>query len=307
MTATSRIPPRAATFVCGYLVLWGAATAYLAAKGADWTLPAISLAVFGVGLPLLSLPLTRHAAPPKISVARPALELWVILGFLVFYAVAFLGWGMNATRAAVPAGRGQELLVMLVKLLMHVAAPALLLTALGAKVAPLFSSRAGRPGFWPPLLVLGAIILALLCVVSPSLREIEALHASVATLAWAAPASFVWLAIEAGLCEEFLFRAVLQTRLAAVLGTQVGAIAAGAVLFALAHVPGLFLRGHPGVDGYSTDPLQVTAFTVAVLSPVALLFGTLWARTRSLLLIALLHAAVDVLPNLPEFMRIWAR
>ena len=307
MTATSRIPARAATFVCGYLVLWGASTAYLAAKGADWTLPAISLAAFGVALPLLSLPLTRNAAPPKITVARPALELWVILGFLVFYAVAFLGWGMNATRAALPAGRGQDLLVLLVKLLMHVAAPALLLAALGAKIAPLFSSSAGRPGFWPPLLVLGAIILALLCVVSPALDEIEALHASVATLAWAAPASFLWLAIEAGLCEEFLFRAVLQTRLAAVLKTQAAAIVGGAVLFALAHVPGLYLRGHPGVDGYSTDPLQVTAFTLAVLSPVAVLFGTLWARTRSLLLIVLLHAAVDVLPNLPEFVRIWAR
>jgi uncharacterized protein len=53
------------------------------------------------------------------------------------------------------------------------------------------------------------------------------------------------------------------------------------------------------------DPFQVVAFTVATLSPVALLFATLWARTRSLLLIVLLHAAVDVLPNLPDFVRTW--
>ena len=301
------MPARAAIFVCSYLVLWGAATAYLAAKGADWTLPTISLAVFGVALPLLSLPLTRRAVPPKITVARPALELWVILGFLIFYAVAFLGWGMSATRAAFPPGREQELLVLAVKLLMHVAVPALLLAALGAKIAPLFASAVGRPGFWPPLLVLGAIILALLCFVSPALSEIEALHASAATLVWAAPASFTWLAIEAGLCEEFLFRAVLQTRLAAALKTEAGAVVGGAVLFALAHVPGLYLRGHPGVDGYSTDPVQVIAFTIAALSPVAVLFGTLWARTRSLLLIVLLHAAVDVLPNLPDFVKTWAR
>jgi membrane protease YdiL (CAAX protease family) len=306
MSVNSRISARAAKFVSGYLLLWGAATAYLAARGADWTTPTISLAVFGVALPLLSLPLTRKAAPPKIAVARPALELWAILGFLVFYAVAFLGWGMSATRAALPAGREQELLVLTVKLLVHVAAPALLLAALGAKLSPLFSLRVGR-GFWPPLLVLGAIILALLCVVSPALREIAALHASAATLAWAAPASFIWLAIEAGFCEEFLFRAVLQTRLAAALKTEAGAVVTGAVLFALAHVPGLFLRGHPGVDGYSTDPVQVIAFTIAVLSPIALLFGTLWARTRSLLLIVLLHAAVDVLPNLADFVKIWAR
>jgi membrane protease YdiL (CAAX protease family) len=306
MSLVSRIPARAAIFVGGYLALWGAATAYFAAKGADWTLPAISLAVFGVALPLLSLPLTRKAAAPKIAVARPALELWAILGFLIVYAVFFLGWAMSATRAALPAGREQELLVLVVKLLMHVAAPALLLAALGAKIAPLFSAGIGRPGFWPTLLVLGALILALLCFVSPALSDIAALHASAATLAWAAPAAFIWLAIEAGLCEEFLFRAVLQTRLAAVLKTEAGAVVTGAVLFALAHVPGLFLRGHPGVDGYSTDAVRVIAFTIAVLSPVALLFGTLWARTRSLLLIVLLHAAVDVLPNLSDFVKTWA-
>ena len=307
MPLSSRIHARSATFVGVYLALWAAATAYLAVKGADWTLPTISLAVFGAALPLLSLPLTRKATPPAIAVARPALELWAILGFLIIYAVGFLGWGMSATRAALPAGREQELLVLAVKLLVHVAAPALLLAALGAKIAPLFSAGAGRPGFWTPLLVLGAIILALLCVVSPALDEIKALHASVATLAWAALAAFIWLAIEAGLCEEFLFRAVLQTRLAAVLKTEAGAVVTGALLFALAHVPGLYLRGHPGVDGYSTDPIQVVAFTIAVLSPVALLFGTLWARTRSLLLIVLLHAAVDVLPNLSDFVRTWAR
>jgi membrane protease YdiL (CAAX protease family) len=297
---------RAAAFVGTYLLLWIGATCYLAAKGADWTLPTISLAVFGSALPLLGIALTRNAAPPSISVNRPALELCALLVFLGVYAVGFLGWGMSATRAALPAGREQELLVLAVKLLVHVAAPALLLAALGAKIAPLFNSGLKAPGFWPPLLVLGAAILGLLCVVSPALSEIEALHASAATLAWAAPATFLWLAIEAGLCEEFLFRAVLQTRLAAVLRTEAGAVVTGAVLFALAHVPGLYLRGHPGVDGYSSDPIRVIAFTIAVLSPVALLFGTLWARTRSLLLIVLLHAAVDVLPNMPEFVQTWA-
>jgi membrane protease YdiL (CAAX protease family) len=300
------VTSRAAKFVGAYLVLWGAATAYLAAQGADWTLSAISLAVFGFALPLLSIPLTAKAVPPKITVARPKLELWVILGFLGFYAVAFLGWGMSATRAVFPAGREQDLLVLAVKLLVHVAVPALLLAALGAKIAPLFSFRTGWWVFWLPLLVLGAAILGMLCFVSPALSEIEALHASVLTLLWAAPLSFMWLAIEAGLCEEFLFRAVLQTRLAAALKSEAGAVVAGALLFALAHVPGLYLRGHPGVDGYSPDPVRVISFTVGVLSPVAVLFGTLWARTRNLLLIVLLHAAVDVLPNLSDFVKTWA-
>jgi membrane protease YdiL (CAAX protease family) len=306
MPRLPRIDSRAITFLGAYLAIWAAATAYLGVKGADWTFPLISLAVFGAALPALGIALTRKAAPPPVVVRRPTLELWVLLGFLVVYAVAFLGWGMSATRAFVPAGREQDSLMLIAKLVVHVAVPAILLAALGARLAPLFDSGIGRPGFWPPLLVLGSIILALMCVVSPALSEIAALHASAVTLAWAAPASFVWIALEAGLCEEFLFRAVFQTRLAAVLKSEAGAVVTGALLFALAHMPGLYLRGHPGVDGYSTDPVQVIAFTVATLSPVALLFGTLWARTRSLLLIVLLHAAVDVPPNLPDFIRTWA-
>ena len=46
-------------------------------------------------------------------------------------------------------------------------------------------------------------------------------------------------AIEAGLCEEFLFRAVLQTRLTAVLKTETGAVVIGAlvgeIIFAYLH------------------------------------------------------------------------
>ena len=65
------------------------------------------------------------------------------------------------------------------------------------------------------------------------------------------------------------------------------------------------MRGAPGTDGYSTDLLQVAAFAIATLSPLALLLGTLWARTRSLALVVLLHACVDVLPNMADFVRTW--
>ena len=292
-------------WLTGYLAAWAAATGYMAFKGADWSFAVVSLGVFGLALPGLAIPLTRKARAPTIPVARPALELAAVLAFLAVYAAGFLGWGMGAVRHAVPAGREQELLVLAVKLAVHVAAPALLLAALGAQLRPLFSARADRPGFWPPLLVLGAIILALLSVVSPALKQIAGLHVAPQTLALGGLGAFVWFAIEAGLCEEYLFRAVLQSRLTAVLRSEAGAVVIGALLFALAHVPGLFLRGGPGVDGWSTDPLQVVAFTIATLSPIALLFGTLWARTRSLLLIVLLHAAVDVMPNMAEFVRTW--
>lgn len=304
MTRPPVLPPLA--FAGLYLVLWGGSTAYLAVKGADWTFPLISLGVFGLTLSGLAWVLTRNARPPAILVQRPAVELAAVLAFLAVYAVGFLGFGMTAVKGVFPPGPQQEVLVLGVKLLVHVALPALLLMALAARVGPLFAARANRPGFWPPLIVLAAILTGLLAVVSPSLKQIADLNPSLATLAWAAPLSFVWIALEAGLSEEFLFRAVLQTRLAAVLRSEAGAIVVGALVFALAHAPGLYLRGAPGVDGYSTDPLQVAAFTLATLSPIAILFGVLWMRTRSLLLVVLLHASVDFLPNLSEFIRIWA-
>lgn len=295
-----------AAFIAVFGLCWAGATGYLAAKGEDWSFPIISLGIFGLALPALAWVLTRGARPPQVRVERPGLELGAVLVFLAIYAVAFLGWGMSAVRDSVAAGQGQEIAVLVLKLFVHVAAPAILLAALGARLAPLFDTGLRRPGFWPPLIVLGAILLTLMAFASPALKEISALNPSAATLAWAAPATFVWLALEAGLCEEFLFRAVLQTRLAAVLRSETGAVVIGALVFALAHVPGLFLRGDPGVDGYSTDLFQVIAFTVATLSPIAILFGFLWARTRSLLLLVLLHASVDVLQTIPEFIRIWS-
>lgn len=296
---------RAVGYLGLYAAGWAASVGYLAATGGEWTTPVLVFVVFGLVLSAIAWALTRKSDPPPIPIARPGLELAAVLGFLVVYAVAFLGWGMGAVREAIPAGPAQEVAVLTLKLAVHVAAPALLLALLGAQLRPLFESGVGRRGFWPTLVVLSVLLLGLLCVVSPSLKDIAALHPAATTLAWAVPATFVWMVVEAGLTEEFLFRAVLQTRLSAVLRSETGAVVIGALLFGLAHVPGLFLRGEPGTDGYSTDLFQVIAYAVGTLTPIALLFGLIWARTRSLLLVVLLHAMVDVLPNTSEFLKTW--
>jgi membrane protease YdiL (CAAX protease family) len=41
------------------------------------------------------------------------------------------------------------------------------------------------------------------------------------------------------------------------------------------------------------------------LSPLSIALGVLWARTRSLLLIVLVHGAIDALPFTAEFVRLW--
>jgi uncharacterized protein len=298
MTATKR----ARLCWLAYVLLWGGSLAWLALNGGDWASPVMSLLLFAAVPCAVGWWLTRGAEPPETPVARPALELGAILVFLLLYAFLFLGPGMSALRAALAPGAGQDGLVLAAKLIVHVGLPAALLVLLGARVRPLFDGGLRRKGFWPVLIVLGAYLVALNALVSPSLGNIAALHPPVPTLLWAVPIFYLLISLEAGLCEEFLYRAVLQSRLAAVLGSAAAAIPVGALVFALAHAPGLYLRGGPGVDGWSANPLEVGAFTIAVLSPVGLLFGTLWWRTRSLLLVVLLHGAVDLLPNLPRFL-----
>lgn len=289
-----------------FLVLWGGAVAYLAATGGDWTFPLIALGVFGIALSLVAWVTTIGAKPPPIDVARPKTEALAVFVFLAVYALVFLGWALGVVREAFPDERTQEGVVLGVKLVVHVVLPALVLLALGARLAPLFAARVGTRAFWLTLIVLGAAIIGLLAVVSPSLRNLAELQPAWTLLAWIGPASFLWIALEAGLCEEFLYRAVLQTRLEALFKSAWAGVIGASILFGLAHAPGLYLRGGPGVDGWSTDVWQVIAFTISTLVPLSLFFGFVYVRTRSLLLVVLLHACVDVLPNLSGFIRTWA-
>lgn len=288
-----------------YALLWGGATAYLCATGGDWSSGVAVIVIFGAGLGGAAWLLTQGARAPRIDVKRPAFESAAILAYLALYAVLFLGFGMTWARQALPEGQQQELLVMGLKLGVHIALPAILLVLLGAKLGPI--TRFGLSGrtFWRTLIVLGLVILALVCVITPSLKQISSIPPAFETMIWAVPLGYIWITLEAGACEEFLFRGVLQTRLTAWFNSAWAGVIVTSLIFGLAHAPGLFMRGGPGVDGWSTDPLQVIAHTIAVLSPIGLTFGLIYARTKSLLLVILLHGLVDVLPNLTEFVRIW--
>jgi membrane protease YdiL (CAAX protease family) len=220
--------------------------------------------------------------------------------------VLFIGIWLGSIKHAIPPGPTQELAVVGYKLLIHVAIPAAIIVALGGTLRPLFDSGIKRRGFWTTLIVLSAMMFGLLALVSPALSQIAALKVSVAAAIGWVVASWLWYSLEAGLCEEFLFRACLQSRLSAWLRSPVAGIVITSLLFGLGHWPGLYLRGGPGVDGWSSDPIQVAAFTIGTLSPIAMSMGVLWARSRSLLLIVLVHGAVDALPNTAELFRIWS-
>ena len=291
--------------VIAYLLIWAAAVAYLAVRGADWTFPIAVLVIFGLILGGIIWFLTRKMNAPAVPVAHPQRESVGLLAYLAIYAVLLIGIWLGSIRHAIPPGQTQELAVLGYKLLIHVAVPTAIILALGGAIRPLFDSGVKRRGFWTTLIVLCALMFALLAVVSPSLKQIGAIGlAPIAAVAWVL-AAWAWNSVEAGLCEEFFFRACLQSRLAAWLKSPVTAVLATSLLFALSHWPGLYLRGNPEVDGWSTDPIQVAAFTIATLSPLSIALGLLWARSRSLLLIVLVHGAIDALPNTAELVHIW--
>jgi membrane protease YdiL (CAAX protease family) len=288
-----------------YFAVWGVSTAYIAVTGGDWVFPIASLVIFGLMLSGIIWFLTRKMNAPEVLVAQPKRESLGLLTYLAIYAFLLIGVWLGSVREAVPEGPNQEWAVLGYKLLIHVGLPAAVILALGGAVRPLFDSGIQRKGFWPTLIVLSALMIGLLALVSPSLKQIGALNLGVAAAIGWVGVSWLWLSLEAGLCEEFLFRACLQSRLAAWLKSPVAGITLTSVLFGLAHWPGLYLRGGPGVDGWSTDPIQVAAFTIATLSPLSVALGLLWARSRSLLLIVLVHGAIDALPHTAETFGIW--
>jgi membrane protease YdiL (CAAX protease family) len=292
--------------VLGYLALWGLATAYLAVRGGDWVFPIVSLAIFGLAFSTLAFLLTRRIDAPAVVVARPRQEALAIILYVALYAFVLVGWGLGALKAAVPAGQAREVAVLAYKLAIHIVLPALLLVTLGGALRPLLRGVVGGWRWWVVLIVMSLAMFGLLALVSPALAQVGAFGFSPPVAMGWVVLSWLWISVEAGLCEEFLFRAVLQSRLSAWLRSPPAAIAIAALVFSLAHWPGLYLRGGPGVDGWSTDPFQVVAFTIATLSPIAVMMGILWERTRSLLLVALIHGAVDALPNAAAFIRTWS-
>ena len=289
--------------VASALSLWALSTQ----PGFSLAEPLFALALMGVALPLLAVALTRGARNDYPPIAKPAPQLLSTLVYMGVYAVAVLGFGFSALNAALPDDPQQSLAKLAVQLLAMVALPWLLIRwhHPGQRQplrADLSWRRHGRG-----LIGLGIALLIFQAVFGRGLQTLGDLHPAAATLVWAVPAALLWLAVEAGLCEEFLFRVFLQTRLAAALKSEFGAVCLGALVFGLAHAPGLYLRGQALMEGADAHPtlLWAVAYSVAIISPAGLLFGTIWARTRSLGLVVALHALTDLLPNLAPFIQMW--
>lgn len=297
---------RTSSAVVTFLLVWTTCVAFLAATRGNFLFPIASMVLFGGVMSGVGMLLTRKTNAPAVPVVHPKRESIAVLAYLVFYTFILFGPVATAVKDAFGPGPTREFVVVGYKLIVHLVLPAILIVAIGGRLRGIFDAGLARRGVVAVLVLFSAVMIGLVAALNSIFETLAATgitHLQIVgwiALAWA------WMAIEAGLCEEFLFRGLLQSRLNAWFGSAPWAIIAMCIVFALVHVPGFYLRGGENVAKQAQGLAQITALAIGAIGPIALMMGILWQRTRSFLLVVLVHGAIDAMPAVERMMRIWS-
>jgi membrane protease YdiL (CAAX protease family) len=274
------------------------------------------LIIFGFAFPFVAWVTTLRAKPLTVTVRRSGPEM-MLLGVCLVVITLYLIWGSTLSEALLPASWTSTpclkfVVVFARKLIVFVAIPFLLFRFIfgyrwrdyGVQFAGL---RALAGNHLPVVLVLSGAILLFQYFLGGGAAPIRRGEFSAAQLAIGLPLCFLWLFLEAGLVEEFFFRALLQTRIAVWFKSEMTGVALMALCFGLAHAPGFILRraGLAEAIGENPSAADAIAYAIVVLSVGGVFFGIVWARTRNLFALMVIHAATDLLPNLKQFVRTW--
>lgn len=302
----SGLPMPRAWPVLAYGLLYAASLGLLHRReGLGLAEPLFVLIVVGVGFTGLAYWTTRGLQARPMEVRAPRREGAIALGLVVLVTV-FITWGLPAVRALSAPGWFAELGVLLAKVLVFVGLPVLLcLSAGGYTLSAVFDWRHGLRGHWRPTLVLAGAVLLIQVALGRVRTELPALHPALPTFTVVLALAFLWLLIDVGAVEEIFFRGFLQSRLAAWSGSELVGLVAMAVLFGLAHAPGLYLR--PGLMGEAVGDhpslLLAVGYSIVFTSVTGFYLGVLWLRTRNLWVLAVVHAANDLLPTVVDALR----
>ena len=258
-------------FVALYLLVYAAALALLAVfENFAWAEPLFILVIAGGGFTLAAWVATRGYEP--LAGVKLRAPLWGIGAYLLFLGVVLaIGFPENTW------------LKLGVKLLVFVVVP---IVAFRMRLPLRFNTR-------------DAVITLILAVVMTAFQLVAGRSKPMSALPLIA--SFLWMTVEAGVTEEVAFRALIQTRLEELMRSKIGGIVIASLLFAVVHAPGLYLRPERTGEGIANPSvLFAICYTIVIVSPVALFFGTLWMRTRNIVVLSLVHGAVDAIPNAAE-------
>jgi membrane protease YdiL (CAAX protease family) len=255
-------------------------------------------AVLGIGFSLIAWVLTIGIKPLLCDVREPKQEIAALLAYIVPLAV-FIAYGFSAIHRWSPDKPVDSLAILAAKLVAFVAIPAWLLVArFGYQMRDLVPMST-KIGHMLVFVGMAFVLIVFQSVAGRGWKDITEAHVPGVTLLFGMPLVFVWLMLEVGVVEEFFFRVLLQSRLSAAMRSELGGIVVMSLLFGLVHAPGLYLRTGATQEGLSANPslLMALGYSIVITSVAGFFLGVLWARTRNFLLLVLVHAAADLLPN----------
>ncbi len=286
-------------FLAVYVLLYAATLfAMVRFRGFDASDALGVFAVLGVGFSLAAWLLTIGVKPLPYQVREPGRESAALLLYLVPLTAA-VAFGFGAIHSYVPGEPADSLVILVAKLAIFVALPAWIVVArFGYKLREL-APVSTKTSHMLVFVGMSLVLVIFQAVAGRGLRDISAAHASGETLLFGMPFVFLWLVLEVGVVEEFFFRALLQSRLSAAVRSELGGIVLMAILFGLVHAPGLYLRTSVTQEGLAPHPslLMAVGYSIVITSVAGFFLGVLWARTRNFLVVVLVHAATDLLPN----------
>jgi membrane protease YdiL (CAAX protease family) len=178
-----------------------------------------------------------------------------------------------------------------------VAVPALFLWHRGYRLPDFGITSTFLKGNLRVALLVGLLVGAMLITMTPGGRLIRSGSYPVGELLRPFALGFGFALIGAAIHEEFFFRAVLQTRLAAFLKSDVSGLVLATLFFAVYHLP---FQYYGGRSAGSLDYALGLSLTDGVFG--GLVLGVVWMRTHNLLAPVLVHALIDAISLLPRLL-----
>src|SRR5262245_8654571 len=276
----------------------------------------IVLVVFGGVFPLLAWAASLRAVPLSISIKPSTSALIALTGYVILLSLYLIGgpqWiDQHLPHSWVDSARIRLLIGLAKKLVLFVAIPfAIFRFAFGYRMRDFGIQREGlyalAGSHLPVVLLVGGAFLCFQYFFSNGGAAFRREHFTAFQLFVGLPLCFVWLVFEVGLVEEFFFRGLVQSQFAATFKSEVSGVVLMSLIFGLAHAPGFIFRHAGEVEGLGLNPsaLDAIAYSIVVLAVSGITFGIIWARTKNLFAVMLIHAAGDLLPNFASFVRTW--
>src|ERR1700746_3103861 len=220
-------------YACAFAVL-------LRNKSFDVTGAVVVLIVFGIAFPLIAWIATRHAVPLSISVKPSKYELIILIGYIVLlslYLIDGLQWiEQHLPSSWIDSARIKFFITLAKKLIVFVAIPfAIFRFGFGYRIRDFGIQREGLRALChshlPVVLAVGGGFLAFQYFFSGGGASFRQGHFTAYQLFLGLPLCFVWLFVEAGLVEEFFFRALVQSHFAAAFKSEVSGIVLMSLIF----------------------------------------------------------------------------